>query len=55
MVGKHGKAQIGETLKNAESEQRARDVRRENGVLRYTIYKWKAKYGGMDVREKRQE
>ena len=36
-------------LKQLEAGRKAEDVAREVGVSKYTIYAWKAKYGGMDV------
>ena len=32
-----------------DAGQRAKDVAREYGVSKHTIYAWKGKYGGMDV------
>jgi hypothetical protein len=32
------------------SWRKAEDVAREQGVSKHTIYAWKAKYGGMEVR-----
>ena len=34
-----------------EAGRAAEDVAREQGVSKHTIYAWKSKYGGMDVRE----
>ena len=36
-------------LKQLEAARKTEDVGREVGVSKYTIYAWKAKYGGMDV------
>lgn len=38
-------------LKQVEAGCRVEDVAREVGVSKHTLYSWKAKYGGMDVRE----
>jgi putative transposase len=40
--------QILTVIKQLEAGRRAADVAREVGVSTYTIYAWKAKYGGMD-------
>ena len=48
---KHREAEVIEALKRIEAGQRTEDVAREYGVSKYTIYAWKAKYGGMDVSE----
>lgn len=40
--------QILAVIKQLEAGRRAADVAREVGVSTYTIYAWKAKYGGMD-------
>ena len=45
----HTKAQMIGALKQLEAGRKAEDVAREVGVSKYTIYAWKAKYGGMDV------
>jgi putative transposase len=46
---KHTEAQVIGALKQLEAGRKAEDVAREVGVSKYTIYTWKAKYGGMDV------
>jgi hypothetical protein len=48
---KHTEAQIIAALKQVEAGRTADDVAREQGVSKYTIYAWKAKYGGMEVSE----
>jgi len=43
--------QIIRILKEQEAGQRTCDVCRQHGVAESTFYKWKAKYGGMEVSE----
>lgn len=43
--------QIIRILQEAESGMAARDVCRKHGISEQTFYRWKAKYGGMDVSE----
>ncbi len=38
-------------LKEQESGQRTADVCRRHGVSEATFYKWKAKFGGLEVSE----
>jgi putative transposase len=45
----HTEAQIIEALKQVEAGRKTEDVARQYGVSKYTIYAWKAKYGGLDV------
>jgi len=40
-------------LKKAEAGMKTADVCREQGISEATFYKWKAKYGGLDVSEAR--
>ena len=40
-------------LQEQESGMRTADVCRRHGVSQATFYKWKAKYGGLDVSEAR--
>jgi len=40
-------------LREEESGETTADVCRRHGVSTATVYKWKAKYGGMDVSEAR--
>jgi putative transposase len=40
-------------LKEQEGGAKTADVCRKHGVSEATFYKWKAKYGGMDVSEAR--
>ena len=48
---KHTEAQIIGALKQIEAGRSVEDVAREQGVSKHTIYAWKAKYGGMEVKE----
>ena len=48
---KHSEAEIIAAVKQMEAGRAAMDVGREMGVSKYTIYAWKAKYGGMEVSE----
>jgi len=43
--------QIVRILKEAEGELAARDVCRKHNIAEATFYRWKAKYGGMEVAE----
>ena len=43
--------QIIRILKEQEAGQRTCDVCRQHGIAESTFYKWKAKYGGMEVNE----
>ena len=45
--------QIVRMLKKAEAGRPASDICRENGSSTTTFYKWKAKFGGMDVSDAR--
>ncbi len=45
---KHSEAAIIAALQQLDAGRKASDVAREVGVSTYTIYAWKAKYGGMD-------
>ena len=48
---KHSEAAIIAALQQLDAGRKAADVARKVGVSPYTIYAWKAKYGGMDVSE----
>lgn len=45
--------QIVGTLQRLESGVAAKDLARELGVNAQTLYRWKKKYGGLDVNEAR--
>jgi len=40
-------------LRQVEAGQKVKDVVREHGISEQTYYRWKSKYGGMDVSEAR--
>ncbi len=44
-------AQVIGILKEHEAGTKASDLARKHGVSEHTIYRWKAKYGGMTVSE----
>lgn len=46
-------AQIIAVLKKAEAGQTVKDLCRKHGVGEQTFYRWKSKYGGMEVSEAR--
>ena len=48
---KHSEAAMIAALQQLDSGRKAAEVAREVGVSPYTIYAWKAKYGGMSVSE----
>lgn len=43
--------QIIKILKEQEGGKRAADIIREQGISEQTFYRWKSKFGGMDVSE----
>ena len=45
--------QIVGVLKEAEAGQKVDTVCRKHGISEHTFYRWKAKYGGLDVRDAR--
>jgi putative transposase len=44
-------AQIVKILKQQEAGAKVSDICREAGIAEATFYNWKAKYGGMEVRD----
>ena len=48
-TGRYSDAQIMEILKQAESGVPISKLCREHGMSNASFYKWRAKYGGMDV------
>lgn len=54
MKGKrYTEEQIIRILKEVESGKAVKEVRREQGVSEQTVYRWRNKYGGLDVPELR--
>jgi putative transposase len=45
--------QIIAVLKAAEAGQKVGDLCRKHGISEHTFYRWRAKYGGMDVNDAR--
>jgi putative transposase len=43
--------QIIKTLKRQESGEKVQDICRDLGISQQAFYKWKAKYGGIEVSE----
>lgn len=50
---RYSEEQIIRVLQEVESGRTVKDVIREHGIAEGTYYRWKAKYGGMDVSEAR--
>ena len=48
---KFSEAQIIGILKQAEAGVPVKELCRQNGISETTFYKWRSKYGGMDVSE----
>ena len=48
---RYSESQIIKILNEGESGVPITDICREHGISRSAYYKWKAKYGGMDVHE----
>jgi putative transposase len=44
-------AQIVDILKEGDSGMPVQDIWRKHGISSGTYYKWKAKYGGLDIHE----
>lgn len=44
-------SQIVKILKEQEAGSKVSDICRDNGISEATFYNWKAKYGGMEVRD----
>jgi len=45
--------QISAVLKAAEAGQKVADLCRKNGISEHTFYRWRAKYGGMEIGDAR--
>ena len=52
-TSRYSEEQIIAVLKQAEAGMKTAEVCRQNGISSATFYKWKAKYGGLEVREAR--
>jgi len=50
---KYSEEQIIAILKEADGGVPVLDLLRKHGIVRNTFYRWKAKYGGMEVSEAR--
>ena len=50
---KHTEEQIIVILKQTENGLKTAEVCRQHGITEQTLYRWKAKYGGMDGRDSR--
>ena len=48
---RHSEETIIKAIKQYESGVKVADICRELGIVEQTFYKWKAKYGGMEVSE----
>ena len=48
-VSKFSNSEILSIIKQVEAGQAVPDICREHGISSATFYKWRAKYGGMDV------
>ena len=49
--GRFSEEQIIGILKQHEAGSKVADLAREHGISEATIYTWKSKYGGLEVRE----
>ena len=50
---RHSEEQIIAVLKKADTGAKTLDICREHGISVQTFYKWKAKFGGMEVGDAR--
>lgn len=50
---RHSEEQIISILKEAESGLKTAELIRKHGISEQTYYRWKSKYGGMEVSEAR--
>ena len=51
MKKRYTEEQIIRILKEHEGGRKASDIAREHGITEQTFYRWKSKYGGMEVNE----
>lgn len=52
-TSRYSEEQIIAVLKQAEAGMKTAEVCRQNGISSTTFYKWKSKYGGLEVSEAR--
>ena len=50
---RYSEEKIIRVLKQVEAGEKVKDVIREHGISEQTYYRWKSKYGGMEVAEAR--
>ena len=50
---RYDETQIIRILKEAEGAENIRDVSRKHNITEQTFYRWRNKYGGMDINEAR--
>jgi putative transposase len=50
---RHNEEQVITILKQADSGVKTADLCRQHGITEATYYRWKAKYGGMDISDAR--
>ena len=50
---RHSEEQIIAILKQAENGVKTAELCRQHGIVEQTLYRWKAKYGGLDVSDAR--
>jgi len=51
MRKRHTEEQIISVLKESEAGAKTADLCREHGISEQTFYKWKAKFGGLEISE----
>jgi len=49
MKKRFSEEQIIKVLKDAESGKAVKDIVRDHGISEQTFYRWKSKYGGMEI------